>query len=325
MAGPESQTIEKAISGDVGAVQHLLNQLTSDDEETQSSVLSTIQSNEQPELWSGLLRLLAEGKWTGESAHLVQPHSQEHQRLGLKVRYLFLHDLMPGVSESKERVLTSGLEDETRALRAVSAELLGERGSGQATGPLASMLQDADDNVRWRAAQALGKITDPDSVGPLIACLSRNDPVLVHQARLALVAIGRPSVSPLVNALSDSNDQVRWEAAKALSEIRNPESAPALVKALEDNNAGVRWVAAEGVIYLEREGLQALLHALVRRRYTAWLGRGAHHIVLELRKGKRFVPVVSPVIDAMEGPEPAMEVPGAALAALKTLEESGDR
>jgi HEAT repeat protein len=318
-----SQVIERAISGDTKAVRQLIGQLVSYEQEAQSAGLFSVQSSEELMLWGGLLTLLAEGRWAGESVPIIPPNSEDHRRLALNLQYLFLHDMTPAVSTVKEQVLLSGLKSETPAIRAVSAELLGERCTRQASSNLAeALLRDPHDKVQWRAAQALSQIRNPASVDPLIACLSKHDPVLVHQARLALIAIGCPAVPSLVNALSDSSDQVRWEAAKALAQINGPGSATALVNALEDNNAGVRWLAAQGLINLKGEGLEPLLHTLVGHKYSTWLGQGAHHVLQELRKRKEFEPVASPVLEALEGLEPATEVPGVALAALELLEGS---
>lgn len=108
-----SQVIERTISGETSAVKELVGLIISRDPGTQSAGLSAVQGSEAPVLWRGLLTLLAEGRWPGESISLVSPNSREHQRLAAKLRYLFLHDEMPSVSNIKEEVLLSGLQGET--------------------------------------------------------------------------------------------------------------------------------------------------------------------------------------------------------------------
>jgi HEAT repeat protein len=162
---------------------------------------------------------------------------------------------------------------------------------------------------------------DSTSLDSLLATLGSYDGVARQHARRALVAIGGPAVASLIEALADPNDDVRWEAAKALGQIGDPVAAEALVRALEDKSSGVRWLAAKGLIALGREGLVPLLRALEQRSDAEWLREGAHHVLHDLARGD-LEGVLSPVLAALEGIEPTMEVPWAARAALDALEEA---
>jgi HEAT repeat protein len=161
---------------------------------------------------------------------------------------------------------------------------------------------------------------DSTSLDSLLAALGSYDGVARQRARQDLVAIGGPAVAPLIEALTDPNDDVRWEAAKALGQIGDP-AAAALVSVLEDENSGIRWLAAEGLIALGREGLVPLLRALEQRSDSVWLREGAHHVLHDLARGD-LEDVLSPVLAALDGIEPTMEVPWAARAALDALEEA---
>jgi hypothetical protein len=159
----------------------------------------------------------------------------------------------------------------------------------------------------------------PEAVGSLTAQLASDDGLVRVNARQSLVAIGAPAVASLIEALRDANSQVRWEAAKALSEIVDPAAAPALVRALQDRGFGVRWLATEGLIALGSRGLTPLLRALVERSDSVRLRQGAHHVLHDLARRRDLTQVLQPVLAALDGIEPSLQVPVAAEAALEAL------
>ncbi len=169
-----------------------------------------------------------------------------------------------------------------------------------------------------RRQQAARFNIDPEVIPLLMDDLSSHDGLVRLHAREQLVSLGREAVDPLIEAIGDHRGQVRWEAAKALAEIGHPAAAGALVKALEDERAGVRWVAARGLTALKREGLKPLLRALMERSDSVWLRQGAHYVLRCLAE-QGFHEVVAPVLAALEGRQPTLEVPQAAFAALQSL------
>lgn len=165
----------------------------------------------------------------------------------------------------------------------------------------------------------------PEAIGSLIVQLASDDGLVRVNARQSLVAIGAPAVASLIEALRDANRQVRWEAAKALSQIVDPAAAPALVRALQDRGFGVRWLAAGGLIALGSRGLVPLLRALVKRSGSVRLRQGAHHVLRHLARRADLTEVVKPVLAALEGIEPSLQVPVAAEAALEALTGAGSQ
>jgi HEAT repeat protein len=111
---------------------------------------------------------------------------------------------------------------------------------------------------------------------------------------------------------------VRWEAAKALSQIGNQKAIKALLEALTDEKFEVRWLAAEGLIRIGRRAIVPLLEALVNQSDSYWLREGIHHVLHDMNTGK-ITEVLRPVLVALEGSEPTLEVPQAAQAALDAL------
>jgi HEAT repeat protein len=145
----------------------------------------------------------------------------------------------------------------------------------------------------------------------------RSGAVRLH-ARQLLVTIGGPAVASLVALLADRNHLIRWEAAKTLGEIADARAAPALVKTLEDSDAEVRWLAAEGLVSMGRDGLPALLQAMVQHPSAFWLRSGARHVLRGLRD-RGLGDLVEPVLEAQEGVEPGLQVPRAAIKVLDKM------
>jgi HEAT repeat protein len=149
------------------------------------------------------------------------------------------------------------------------------------------------------------------AINSLIAALASEEGLVRESARRRLVHIGRPAVRPLVKALSGGDTHTRWEAAKALGYLADPATAPALVRALQDDEFGVRWLAAEGLILLGGNALEPLLRALMEGSDSVWLRQGAHHVLRALSK-RGFREVARPVLAALDGLEPWLQVPQAA-------------
>ncbi|MDO8490646.1 MAG: HEAT repeat domain-containing protein [Dehalococcoidia bacterium] len=175
----------------------------------------------------------------------------------------------------------------------------------------------------------------------LIAQFTSDSDAAREKARLSLVSMGEQAVVPLIGALRDRRLRIRWEAAKALGQIGNPLAAPALVEALEDPEFDVRWLSAEGLVSIGRAGLEAMLTALTKRPESLWLRESAHHLLAHVvgedtevnhhladhpvSKETRLRDVLKPVMAAIHGSHPVMEIPMAAAAALNELKRAGQK
>jgi HEAT repeat protein len=191
--------------------------------------------------------------------------------------------------------------------------------------PLVEALQNPKETVRWEATRALAQMegvwrqyADGTTVNILINDLDSKDGIVRTQARQLLTDIGASAVKPLIKALSHKKETVRWEAAKALSQIGDSSATAALVKALDDKMFDVRWLAAEGLIVIGRPALVPLLKRLMAKPRSMVLREGAHR-VLHNTEGGHLNKTIQPVLLAIEGVEPAIEVPVAAEAALTEL------
>lgn len=152
-----------------------------------------------------------------------------------------------------------------------------------------------------------------------LAALGSTDYGAVQSARRALIAMGAQAIEPLWAARAQADDRTRWEITKTLAEIHDPRAADRLVQILiEDPDPGIRWLAAEGLIGLGAAGLPPLLEALIHRSDSAWLRQEAHHVLKALAAGP-LEPLLRPVLQALEGLEPALQAPIAAQQALQAI------
>lgn len=176
------------------------------------------------------------------------------------------------------------------------------------------------DNAGQDSARARSEAGRP-TVASLIATLATEDGIARVKARRQLVAYRARAVAPLVATLSDKRHWVRWEAAKALSQIGNQESIQALLDALSDKEFDVRWLAAEGLIRIGRKAVVPILSVLAGDPDSRWVREGIHHVLHDMKK-RELGQVLRPILAALEGSEPTLEVPLAARAALNALKKA---
>jgi HEAT repeat protein len=155
----------------------------------------------------------------------------------------------------------------------------------------------------------------------LIESLPSKSSAVREKSRKQLVDIGHAAVIPLLRTLKDPIEHVRWEAAKTLDAIGDPAAADALVEALDDASDDVRWVAAQALIALGWDAAKQVLISLLRNADSNGVCAGAHHVLSNFakRKSGQFL---KPVVNCLQGYEPGVCVPPAALTALKSLRKS---
>ncbi|MEE8353178.1 MAG: HEAT repeat domain-containing protein [Dehalococcoidales bacterium] len=172
--------------------------------------------------------------------------------------------------------------------------------------------------------QSPGSAPSPDApsgdIQSLVADLASRDGRVRVAAREALVDIGRPAVDSLVGTLADSRTQLRWEAAKALGDIADPAAAGALALALDDKVFDVRWLAAEGLIAIGREALVPVLRIVISCADSPLCRSATHHVLHDLaQRDDDLKETLAPVLAALDGTAPSVEVPLAAETAIAAL------
>jgi HEAT repeat protein len=155
----------------------------------------------------------------------------------------------------------------------------------------------------------------------LIQNLSSPQAVERERSRVELVTYGVPAVPELLDALGSANERGRLEACKALAEIADPSAIPTLIRCLEDDHQDVRWVAAEGLLNIGGPAVEPLLLALIDRAWAHTILDGGVHVLHGLSR-RLSQPILEPVISAaLRAPEPGVNVPPAAQAALSMWRE----
>jgi HEAT repeat protein len=94
---------------------------------------------------------------------------------------------------------------------------------------------------------------------------------------------------------------------------------PALITALGDEQFDVRWLASEALLAVGGGAVRPLLRVLMERPGVVWLRESAHHVLYELTRQSDYCEL-TPVLEALEGMVPAIEVPWAAKQALDAWE-----
>ena len=159
------------------------------------------------------------------------------------------------------------------------------------------------------------------SAEALVTALRSKSVAEREATREKLIALGHAAVIPLLHGLDDSNEHVRWEAAKALGGIADPAAVDALTEALNDESDSVRWAAGEALTAIGWEGAKQVLVTLLRKSDSNAVCTAAHHVLSHFAKNKSGE-FLKPVLERLEGEEPAVRVPLAALTALAHLRAS---
>ncbi len=189
---------------------------------------------------------------------------------------------------------------------------------------------------RDQAGNSKNQASEPEQamIDELVGKLGGGDGRVREDARLRLANIGKPAIPALIESLKKRDKVIRWEAAKTLGEIRDPAAAPPLVKVMSDKIFEIRWLAAEGLIAIGREALPPLLNELIKYPQNPWLQQGAHHVISHFAASDVYIPhhefthpkqntslkeLLQPLVSALEGPEPSLEVPREASKVLDEL------
>ncbi len=160
----------------------------------------------------------------------------------------------------------------------------------------------------------------PENIESLVADFASRDGGVRVAAREALVDIGQPAVDALIRTLADSRTQLRWEAAKALGAIADPAAAEALALALNDKVFDVRWLAATGLIAIGRQAVAPVLRLVISCADSTICRAGGHHVFHDLaQQDEDLEQALAPVLAALDGVAPSVEVPLAAKTAIAAL------
>jgi HEAT repeat protein len=132
--------------------------------------------------------------------------------------------------------------------------------------------------------QEVYNIGDFQSIPNIAKDLLSKNYLLRKKAREELVEIGKPSLDVLVELANSKDETVRWEAVITITQIGSEETLDILMKALEDEEFSIRWLAADGLANLGKYAIRPILQKLMDNPDSAYIRRGAHHALRELKK-----------------------------------------
>jgi HEAT repeat protein len=135
-----------------------------------------------------------------------------------------------------------------------------------------------------RTAQETYNFTSFQSIPNIARDLMSKNYLLRKKAREELIEIGRPSLDVLIELANSKDETVRWEALITIIQISSEDTLDILMRALEDEEFSIRWLAAEGIANLGKYAIVPMLQQLKDKPDSAFLRRGTHHVLRELRK-----------------------------------------
>ncbi len=131
------------------------------------------------------------------------------------------------------------------------------------------------------------------------------------EARTQLLAIGSPAVPAILEAVRIEKGAARLEMAKLLRQMAGPATAGALVELLSDEDFDVRFEAIEALSSIGYDGLAPLVAAIMLNPGSLKLRGGAHHVLHHVAS-LGYYELLKPLMMALEGPIPNVEIPAAA-------------
>lgn len=135
-----------------------------------------------------------------------------------------------------------------------------------------------------RASQEVISIRNFQSISNIARDLLSKNYLLRKKAREELVEIGKPSLDVLTELANSKDETVRWEAMITIIQIGSEETMGILMKALEDEVFSIRWLAADGLANLGKNAIRPILQKLMDNPDSAFIRRGAQHVLRELKK-----------------------------------------
>ncbi|MGI5940606.1 MAG: HEAT repeat domain-containing protein [Thermoleophilia bacterium] len=144
----------------------------------------------------------------------------------------------------------------------------------------------------------------------LVKSLGSQNGLERKRARETIVLVKEP-VTPLLQSLLDEGDKrVRWEAAKTLATTIDPSAMDTLIELLTTYDSDIRWIAADGLIKLGPRTVIPLLRSLLTDKIVKGQAEMTARVLRQLATENEVLnELVTPVIEALKDPDPALVQP----------------
>ena len=304
----EAKLLKHALNGDAKAVNRILYYLSSPNPILCQIMQKAIHDLKDSRIWYQLLCYLALRQWN-EQINLDQCFGLDaSERIDQAIIEVFTQDEREWEKHEKEIALMAGLNESDSLTQQTGAFLLALRGDPQVIPVLADTIKNGTREWRLRAIKALAALNDPRCARPLLTALIMNQDELHREACRALHNLGQSAKPAWVNALTHSDKHIRWEAARGLGQMGDVRAVDILVEGLLDENYAVRWATADALAHLGVHAIPAILTILSRYPLNELTRQAAYfalHGILSASAQER----IKPLLDALHGPTPSIEVP----------------
>jgi HEAT repeat protein len=302
---PESELLQKAVSGESSAAESVIEQLASPYPGVKEKILQMLHDENDKRIWLNLLNCLALGKWTEDLPVSITTDSTAVQRMDVSIVEAFLEDCTKTEKDIKNEILQTAINSGDISLRNAAAYLAGLRGNAGVIPILAEMLDRSSKRWQLRAIRALSAIPSSQSATLLVQVLVKDHDIFHQEARQGLSKLGHLTEHAWQEALGHSNPHIRWHAARGLAEIGNYGGLSVIAAALSDENSTVRWLSSDLLAQIGVTAIPQILDVIVRKPFGDECRQSAHHALLSI-KSYRAQECLKPLISALSSPSTKM-------------------
>jgi HEAT repeat protein len=300
-SSPESELLQKAISGESSSVESLVEQLASPYPRVKQKMLEALHSALDGEVWLHLLNCLASGKWSDDQPLGITADPGAAQQLDISIVEAFVEDLNESEKECKNAVLRAAFNNRNISLRNAAAYLAGLRGEEEVIPILSEMLERGSRRWQLRAIRSLSAIPSSKSAALLVQILVKDHDLYHQEARQGLSKLGHMAVDAWQDALDHSDPHIRWHAARGLAENGDYIGIPFIAQALSDENSTVRWVSSDLLAQIGIKAVPAILDVLIQKPLSEECRQSAYHALLSI-KTYRAQEILKPLVSALSSP-----------------------
>ena len=304
----EAKLLNHALNGDAKAVSRILYYLSSSNPLLCQIMQKAIHDLNDSRIWHQLLLYLTFHRWNEQINHDRCFDSDALERIDQAIIEVFTQDERVWEKHEKEFTLMTGLNASDSLTQQACAYLLALRSDSQAIPVLADTVKNGTRKWQLRAIKALAALNDPRCAHPLLMALITNEDELHREACRALYNLGQLAKPVWVDALKHPNRHIRWEAARGLGQIGDVRALDILAEGLLDENYAVRWATADALAHLGVHAIPAILTVLSRYPLNE-LARQAAYFALHGILSSGMEECIRPLLDALYGPTPSIEVP----------------
>ena len=304
----EANMLKHALTGDIKAAKRILYYLSSSNPILCQIMQKAIHDLRDSHIWYMLLRHLSWHQWDEYIDSDQQFGLDGSERIDQSIIEVFTQDDHEWEKAEKETTLLANINDPDSMIQQACAYLLALRGYPMVIPVLADTIKNGTRKWQLRAIKALETLNDERSARPLLMALTMNRDELHREACRALNNLGSLAKSAWIEALDHSDNQIRWEAARGLGQIGDARAVDILAGGLLNESYSVRWATSDALAHLGTQAIPAILTILSQHKLNEPSCNTAFHALHGILSASTQEHI-EPLLDALRGPAPDIEVP----------------